>query len=412
MESFVSLFRRETTSKEFIPVIDGLRFLAISMVVLFHYDIFIRAKSVEVAGFSEETVRAYVPTVFSAMSHGVELFFVISGFILAVPFMRYYLGFSERKPGLKTYFLRRLTRLEPPYVIAVIGLYLLQVFVFGSRFSNDTLTASMFASLFYVHNLVFPGEFPFISFVFWSLEIEVQYYILAPFFIWALCRIKSKHTRRLVNLSLIIAFAFLSWLIEVHWQVQTRTLALFLQYFFSGILLCDIYLIDNEALTRLSRWWVFVLGLAIAVPMVSVQHVYTENLALRIASPLAMLAFYLIVFGNNGWKRIFSINALTLTGGMCYSIYLLFPFAISIGGRIILNRLHFTNYAVFYGFTLIFICILSVWAIAAIYFLLVEKPCMKRDWAGKLYERLISVKIPARQRPLEDAVSRIISAKL
>ncbi len=403
MKYFERLFRRETTSKEFIPVIDGLRFLAISMVVLFHYDIFIRAKSMEAAGFSEETIQAYVPSVFAVMNQGVELFFVISGFILAVPFMRYYLGFSEKKPGLKTYFLRRLTRLEPPYVIAVIGLYLLQVFIFGSKYSNETLTASMFASLFYVHNLAFPGEFPFINFVFWSLEIEVQYYILAPFFIWALCRIKSKHTRRLVNLLLIIAFAFLSWLIEAHWQVQTRTLALFLQYFFSGILLCDIYLIDNEALARLSRWWVFVLGLAILVPMVSVQHVYTESLALRIASPLAMLAFYLIVFGNNGWKKIFSINALTLTGGMCYSIYLLFPFAVSVGGKILLTRFHFQHFLVFYSFTLIFICVLSVWAVAAIYFLLVEKPCMKRDWARRLYERFASVKIPARPRPLEEA---------
>jgi peptidoglycan/LPS O-acetylase OafA/YrhL len=402
MKFFVRLFRRETTSKEFIPVIDGLRFLAISMVVLFHYDVFIRAKSVEVAGFSEETVRAYVPTVFAVMSQGVELFFVISGFILAIPFMRYYLALSEKKPKLRTYYFRRLTRLEPPYFIAVIGLYLLQIFIFGSKYSNDTLTASLFASLFYVHNLVFPGEFPFINFVFWSLEIEVQYYILAPFFIWALYRIKNKLTRRLVNLLLIIAFACLSWLVEVHWQVQTKTLILFLQYFFSGILLCDIYLVDSEALAHLSRWWVFVLGLAILVPMVSVQHVYTENLALRIASPLAMLAFYLIVFGNSWWKRIFSLNILTLTGGMCYSIYLLFPFAVSAGGKLILTRLHFENFLVFYAFELVFICILSVWIIAAIYFLLVEKPCMKPDWPRRLYEKLTRAKISAGEASAEN----------
>lgn len=47
--------------------------------------------------------------------------------------------------------------------------------------SNSTLFASLGASLLYLHNLIFPGTFPLISGLTWLLEVEVQYYILAPF---------------------------------------------------------------------------------------------------------------------------------------------------------------------------------------------------------------------------------------
>jgi peptidoglycan/LPS O-acetylase OafA/YrhL len=398
MNFFVRLFRRETTSKEFIPVIDGLRFLAIAMVVLFHFDMFIRAKSVEVGGFADSTVQAFVPTALTVMKQGVELFFVISGFILAIPFMRYYLALSEKKPTLKKYYLRRVTRLEPPYMIAVLGLFFLQAFVFGSSYPLDKLTVSLFASLFYVHNLVFPGSLPLINVVFWSLEIEVQYYILAPFFLWALCRMKDKTTRRSATLLVIVFFAFLSWLMEVYWQVQTRTLLLYLQYFFSGILLCDIYLLDSEWLARLNRLWVFILGIALLVPILSVQLVYTENPLLRIAAPLTILAFYLIVFGNNWWRKIFSVNWVTLSGGMCYSIYLLFLYAIAAGGKLTLSRLHFDNFAVYFWVQLI-TNMLFVWSIAAVYFLLIEKPCMKPDWPRRLYQKLPGVKLTGEEIP-------------
>jgi len=37
-------FKRVTSHKKFIPEIDGLRFIAITIVVLFHLNIFIREK--------------------------------------------------------------------------------------------------------------------------------------------------------------------------------------------------------------------------------------------------------------------------------------------------------------------------------------------------------------------------------
>ena len=100
-------FRRVTTQNRFIPQIDGLRFVAISSVVLFHlYASLNHGGAVQNPAFDPANVGVL-------SKRGVELFFVISGFILGVPFASSYLR-GAPKINLKQYFLRRLTRLEPP----------------------------------------------------------------------------------------------------------------------------------------------------------------------------------------------------------------------------------------------------------------------------------------------------------
>jgi len=81
---------RETTSGRFIPEMDGLRFAAIAMVVLFHLNGYLTAKTT----FYERASIApgWLCRVALLGSHGVELFFVISGFILALPFAAYHLA--------------------------------------------------------------------------------------------------------------------------------------------------------------------------------------------------------------------------------------------------------------------------------------------------------------------------------
>jgi peptidoglycan/LPS O-acetylase OafA/YrhL/RimJ/RimL family protein N-acetyltransferase len=385
-EHVVRLFRRETSSKEFIPVIDGLRFLAIAMVLVFHLDGYVKEKSSALTFAPTNETLAQVPNVFIFGFQGVELFFVISGFILAVPFMRYHLALTDRKPRLKAYYLRRLTRLEPPYIISTIGIFLLLVTVIGSKYSLGTLSLSLLSSLFYAHFLVFPGEPPYINQITWSLEMEVQFYLLAPFLVGALCWLKNKHARRIFTLLLIVAFGGLSWMQELYWHVGVMNIAMYLQYFLAGILLCDIFLLDNENLGRLNNIGIFILGLLLLILITCLNHAYAQNIALRMASPLMILAFYLIVFGNKWWNRIFSLNGLTLIGGMCYTIYLLHYVTISAVGRFTVTRLYVGNYVAFYLLQVL-ILLGVVMFLSAIYFLLIEKPCMKSDWHIRLYEK-------------------------
>jgi len=59
---------------------------------------------------------SWLNKVFSAGHNGVPLFFAISGFILSLPFARQGLG-GGSPVSLRQYYIRRVTRIEPPYVI-------------------------------------------------------------------------------------------------------------------------------------------------------------------------------------------------------------------------------------------------------------------------------------------------------
>src|SRR5512135_2587051 len=116
-EKILSRFRRVTTSGNFISEIDGLRFIAIGTVVLFHLVVNLGIKSPVTYAIPSE--GNLIVAVARHGFRGVELFFIISGFILAYPFASHYIK-GARRVNLRSYFLRRVTRLEPPYFLCMI----------------------------------------------------------------------------------------------------------------------------------------------------------------------------------------------------------------------------------------------------------------------------------------------------
>lgn len=113
-------FKRITSSGSFIPEIDGLRFIAIVSVVLFHLSGFLTKKMQNHSGdILTVTILKHI------LSHGhlgVPLFFIISGFILGLPFAKFFISKGPRI-NFKKYFFRRLTRLEPPYILTMTVLF-------------------------------------------------------------------------------------------------------------------------------------------------------------------------------------------------------------------------------------------------------------------------------------------------
>ena len=176
------LFQRQTgPERTFIPEVDGFRFIAIVSVVLFH--------------MYGQILRYYAtrfPAVPSLMFHngdrGVRLFFVISGFILSLPFARHYLH-GKPAVSVRQYLLRRVTRLEPPYIASLLLQAVLIVLVLHQQMAG--VAVHLLASIGYCHNLVF-GHMSTISGVAWSLEVEVQFYLLVPF-LTSIFAIRSCH---------------------------------------------------------------------------------------------------------------------------------------------------------------------------------------------------------------------------
>ena len=80
---------RRTTSGQFIPEIDGLRFVSIAMVVCFHLGGYTMAKSTAIR-FANPLDNA-LAHLLATGHYGVQLFFIISGLVLALPFARHHL---------------------------------------------------------------------------------------------------------------------------------------------------------------------------------------------------------------------------------------------------------------------------------------------------------------------------------
>lgn len=245
--------RRVTSSGSYVPEIDSLRFIAIALVLLVHISLYAAAKNIPFfhANAAANQALDFVQT----FGNGVQLFFVISGFILAVPFASHRLC-GTHLPSLGKYLQRRITRLEPPYVIAMTGIAVLLVFTKHQPVTN--VLNHLLATIFYVHAFIF-GSKSTISFVAWSLEIEVQFYLLMPL-LAAVYRIPVAHRRRATLIGAMFACIAAQTLLFPQFprHIQLRlwlSLASHLQYFLAGMFLADLYVTGNQSFGQQDRRW-------------------------------------------------------------------------------------------------------------------------------------------------------------
>ena len=152
------------------PCIDGLRASAAVAVVLCH--------TVGVSNLITSTSGAYL----AGLRAGVQIFFVISGFVLYRPFAKAHRS-GQRGPRLGSYFRRRFLRIFPAYwLVLTVGVCVLGVIHLyqGSVFANYFLVQD------YFHEPFLTGLGPA-----WTLVIEVSFYVFLPFYalaVWLVCR--------------------------------------------------------------------------------------------------------------------------------------------------------------------------------------------------------------------------------
>jgi peptidoglycan/LPS O-acetylase OafA/YrhL len=262
---------------------------------------------------------------------GVQLFFVISGFILALPFAAHFLeGRPPRRLG--SYYLRRLTRLEPPYFINLALIVTLLVFV--NHQPAGELLPNLFASAGYVSYLTM-GHPSLINSVAWSLEVEVQFYLLAPVLSLVFC-IGSASARRAT-----IAVAMLAGVIlQQGLGFTEKTLLGNLQYFMAGFFLCDLYL--SRWKRNLSARWGWDLGALLAWIAMGAAH--RLGAAWAWSLPVLILIAYCGAFRGAIFAKVLGNPWPVTIGGMCYTIYLYHYFLISLAGRFTAHWLPTASY--------------------------------------------------------------------
>ena len=365
---------RKSYSTNFIPEIDGLRFLAILTVVLFHLQTHY-FRTID-ANFKFEGITKSIHYLISKGGLGVNVFFGISGFILALPFAKRY--FNNQKVALKPYFIRRLTRLEPPFIISLIVLLIAQIVYFHTSFQE--LQSHFVASLFYVHFLVF-GTWSTINPVTWSLETEVQFYIIAPllFLIFKQVNFIVRHLYfiGLIAVSILSTFFFKTWLIEHHLH---KSLLVYLPYFILGALFAEYYIVQiHKKVKNKSHVW-DLFGITATIGLF-IFHDNSNDLY-----KFLQLAFLFIVFISTFRGKIlnwfYTRKIIYTIGGMCYSIYLihyaLIAFLVKYSAKISFSESYIVNMM-----TQIVLVIPVILIASAIFFTFFEKPFMYKDWPKK-----------------------------
>lgn len=374
----LSYLSRKTSSSCFIPEIDGLRFIAIITVVLFHLN---TAFSKELGiGFSQALdAMGGAKTNFSLawwwvrLDLGVKLFFAISGFVLALPFLRYQMGLSDKSVNLKSYFTRRLTRLEPPFVISLVGFYLVHTLFIDANYIQ--YLKHLAAGLIYGHVFIF-GEANPINPVSWSLETEAQFYLLVPVLFYLRSLFGNGKQRMLAFVLLVLLSVFFKK--QFIWDPYlNRSIFSYFMNFAMGIMSCWYYL-------KYPRWfkerkYVFDLfGLAAFFGMFyfyKPQHHYQNIIFFN----LSILFTVFSAFKGRLLNHFYSRKWIYTIGGMCYSIYLLhyafFHASVKLSRATWVDDWTYTTNLILQILPQLFLVLL----VSSIFYILFERPFMQRE---------------------------------
>lgn len=177
-----------------IRSMEGLRGLAVFLVFLVHFVSLVEPWIDSTSNFFKLT-----RVIHSAGNTGVDLFFVLSGYLI-------YGSLITRSQSFFTFISKRIKRIYPAF-LAVFVIYLVLSFVFPeeSKIPQDTKSGIIYLLQ---NALLLPGLFPIepMITVAWSLSYEIFYYLTIPAVIGIL-RLRSKTTTYRISFFLGLAFA-------------------------------------------------------------------------------------------------------------------------------------------------------------------------------------------------------------
>lgn len=232
---------------------------------------------------------------------GVECFFVVSAFVIPLSLHR---GRFTLRTGWRTFLAKRITRLDPPYLVAVavgVGLAYASAAAPGFTGPRPHFTAAQLLSHLGYLNAVLGYEW--VNPVFWTLGVEFQFYLLI-----ALAYPALTARRATVRVAAIIGLAGLS-LVPTGAGVVLHYLAVF-----------AIGLATFQRQVGLLNRRTYAGMLVVLVAIAWAAH-GPAVAVVAVASSLAI-----------AFVRVSPPPAVRLLGSMSYSLYL---FHVPIGGRIV-----------------------------------------------------------------------------
>ena len=214
------------------------------------------------------------------------------------------------------------------------------VYIAKSISLNDGIL-SYLSSIIYSHDFIYESS-PKLNCVAWSLEVEVQFYILAPLMAY-LFSIKQSSLRRIVLISIAILFIIVNQF-NIN-SLPFVSLINYFQYFLVGFLLADFSVSNSTMLPKTKFDYLIGLSFFLIIWLFDNGDLQsnTQRFIWELLQLISIFFLYHYVLFNKIF-RFLSFKLITNVGGMCYSIYLLHYPIISMFGNPLM-RYSFSKYS-------------------------------------------------------------------
>lgn len=309
-----------------LPALDGVRGIAITLVLFYHFAIY--------SGFQTGSAGTVDRAVFKVLSmgwSGVDLFFVLSGFLITG------ILYETRSDGgyFRNFYMRRFLRVFPLYYGTLFAYFFIvpHLMWMGDQFA--AVRAEQLWLWTYLINIKmaisgWPAQ-PDLGH-FWSLAIEEQFYIVWPLVVFLTTR---KTLIRVCLLCIVLALGlrlgFYLWapanIVAPYVLTPTRIDALAI----GGLL--AMWARGPEGLSALSRWTLP----GIVVPGILLGAIFVRHGRLAyVDAPMRTVGYTIIAafFGGilalsvvqppeGGWGRFFAHPALRFMGKYSYGLYVI-----------------------------------------------------------------------------------------
>jgi len=285
-----------------ISSVEGLRALSVTLVFFVHYSAII-GPWIDKVRFNKEIYR------FLGFygNFGVELFFVISGYLI-------YSIVIRPQFAMKIFFLKRIQRIYPTF-LAVLSLYVVISLVIPSE---SKLPGSSYAKMIYIVDnlLLLPGMLdikPLIT-VSWTLSYEAFFYFALPvlFAVTNFRGVKPKNRTLILGLSVLCYWAFC-----MVWDVGISRISVFAL----GCLAYEVKdTIPKFKLATLTGIFFFTLSLSTTYAYVADMIGYKTN---YLISTVSLFVFYnCVMITNSRINKVFSYRYFRWYGNISYSYFL------------------------------------------------------------------------------------------
>ncbi len=313
---------------ERIPELDGLRGLAIGSVLFFHY-----------FGMTSQarpgSALAYFFVPFRLSWSGVDLFFVLSGFLIG----GILLDARTAQNYFKVFYKRRFFRIVPAYVASLGVTVLLGAIAAASLSSRFAFMSEwMVSRQTWIPHLLFIQNFWMAASnslraldLTWSLAVEEQFYLTLPLLVWLLPPRKlARWVVAIICLAPVIRFALLlGWpekLLSRFVLMPCRADALMLGVL--GAILTRDTLWRERITSNRTAMRILLAFLAVGFVVLTLRSPSNLDRGMQMVGYTWLACFYLCILlygltNKSGWlSQFFRARWLGWLGGMAYGVYL------------------------------------------------------------------------------------------